>query len=520
MAGGVVIIALIGVVIAISIHAYRAETVTAVLAALNRKALLVEEQLNRQLLVADQTLHILNVAWHSDPASFRLESFRGQLVALEDTALNIFVADASGIIRESTQPEIIGSNIAARDYFRYEANLTRDDGVMYINPPVKELVTQRWQLILVRRLDRPDGKFAGLVATALPTSALDAFYNKVDLGDPGMIALVSLANGGLLARAGASAVQQFPNIGGSELFAAMTTLHEGTWAGETPIDHTQHIHAFAPIPDRQLSVMVSVDQEGAMRPHTRWQADVVMVGGLAALFVVACCALLLQAVRSSWRREDALAQDQLELRSANAAMAEARAQAQSMATQLEAAVSGMTDGIMILDANLCLVEWNDNFATFTGVAADILHVGQPMEEIIRAAIDAGEFGPVDPVEGTKRRISVLAQSGATGVVEQLRPNGRVLELRRNLLPGGGYVTLYVDITERRLAAERLRQVQTMAEIGQFTAGLAHDFNNLLASVTLNAGMPEEDLQENSKLAHRASRNSRPACSITTSRSSQ
>jgi len=503
-AGTVVIIAVIWVGIVMTINAHRAETTTAVLSTLSRKALLVEEQLNRQLLVSDQTLRILEVAWQRDPEHFHLESFRGQLVALEDTALQIFITDAAGIVRESTRPEIIGSNVSSRDYFRYEQHLPGDDGGMYINSPVKGLVTQRWQLNLVRRLDYGDGTFGGVVSIALPTSALDVFYTNVDLGTKGMIALVNIPDGGLLAQAGAGATQEYRNIAGSPLFEAIKTQRDGSWTGITPFDRVERIHAFAPIQDRLLTIMVSVDSDEAMGPFFVWQTGVLMFGALATLLMVACAALLLQATRAAYRREDALAHDQQQLRRANIAMEEARRQAQSKAAQLQAALAGMTDGIMMLDADLRVLEWNDNFVEFTGMPRHLMRVGLPMRDLIRAQAEVGEFGPVDPDAEADRRMQILHSAAVAGIVERLRPNGRVVEIRRNLLPGGGFVTLYADITERRVAAERLRQVQTMAAVGRLTAGLAHDFNNLLASITLNAEMLEIDLEEDVKLAQRAS----------------
>ena len=83
-------------------------------------------------------------------------------------------------------------------------------------------------------------------------------------------------------------------------------------------------------------------------------------------------------------------------------------------------------------------------------------------------------------------MALLRSGGSMGTIERPRPSGRQLEIRRNPLPGGGFVTLYTDVTARRQAEERLRQAQTMAAVGRLTAGVAHDFNNLLAAITGNA----------------------------------
>ena len=44
-----------------------------------------------------------------------------------------------------------------------------------------------------------------------------------------------------------------------------------------------------------------------------------------------------------------------------------------------------------------------------------------------------------------------------------RPDGRVLEIRINPVPGGGFVLIYGDITERKRAEEQIRAARDAAE---------------------------------------------------------
>jgi signal transduction histidine kinase len=172
------------------------------------------------------------------------------------------------------------------------------------------------------------------------------------------------------------------------------------------------------------------------------------------------------------------------------------------AALLEATFAGMTDGVMFVDTDLRLLAWNDRFPDCTGVPREILRVGLTMEEILRAQAEAGEFGAVDVEAEVARRLVLLRSGGSTGTWQRARPGGRMLELRRNPMPGGGFVTLYSDVTARHQAEERLRQAQDMAAVGRLTAGIAHDFNNLLSSIIGNADLLVPDFDADPTLARR------------------
>jgi len=291
------------------------------------------------------------------------------------------------------------------------------------------------------------------------------FYREVDLSRHGLIAVVSTRTGEAWTLSGPSQTPTIRNITGTPISAAMQASEEGSWAGASGLDDGDRMYAFATVPDRGLKVVIGLDRLEAMAASVAWEQNALLFTGGISLLILLMAALLLHEQAASRRRHETLARER---------------------AILEATLTGMSDGVMMVDGELRLMAWNQRFPEFTGVPAEILRVGLPMEEILRGQVAAGEFGPVDVEAEVARRMSLLRSGGSMGTIERPRPGGRQLEIRRNPLPGGGFVTLYSDVTARRQTEERLRQAQTMAAVGRLTAGVAHDFNNLLAAITGNA----------------------------------
>jgi PAS domain-containing protein len=116
----------------------------------------------------------------------------------------------------------------------------------------------------------------------------------------------------------------------------------------------------------------------------------------------------------------------------------------------------MADGIVRFDEGLRLAAWNRNFVEILDLPDSFLAEPRTYADYIRYLAERGEFGAVDP-EAELGRYTENAARQST--VERTRPDGRVIEVRHNPVPGGGFVLIYSDITERKKSQALVEQAR-------------------------------------------------------------
>jgi Na+/proline symporter/signal transduction histidine kinase/CheY-like chemotaxis protein len=157
---------------------------------------------------------------------------------------------------------------------------------------------------------------------------------------------------------------------------------------------------------------------------------------------------------------------------------------------LQSAIENASEGISIVDNELKLVAWNKKYIDLFSYPKELIYKGCPIKHLIRYNASRGLCGEGEISRQVEKRLEHL-RNGSPHSSERQHPDGQVIRIQGNPLPGGGFVMLFSDVTAYKEAERVLKDTNI-------------DLETIIAERTKKLEKTNEDLdiaREKAEQAH-------------------
>ncbi|MDR6874264.1 diguanylate cyclase (GGDEF)-like protein/PAS domain S-box-containing protein [Bosea sp. BE125] len=195
----------------------------------------------------------------------------------------LFVYDETGRWLATTEKvDFAGLNNSDRAYFQHHRAV--DDRRIYLGRPVQSRTGGQWIITVSRRLNHPDGAFAGVVLATIDAGYFSQFYRRFDIGPNGAITLLS-ADGILLARSVDNDTYVGRDMSATPLIRdRMSRPAASVYYFKSPLDGLQRLSSFRFSERYPLLVLATEAQDDVL---LRWrQAAIARMAFVLALTLV------------------------------------------------------------------------------------------------------------------------------------------------------------------------------------------------------------------------------------------
>jgi diguanylate cyclase (GGDEF)-like protein/PAS domain S-box-containing protein len=387
-----------------------------------------EAQMVRSLTAIDQTLKVLKYAVEQHGPEAALDQLRRQALLPPGLVFTISIADRDGRIvagNPAPRPQEVGGEA----YFR--AHLDADSGLPYVSQTVADSIKPEHHLHFTRRINDAAGRFAGVAIVEADPAYFTSAYERSREGELGLIGLIG--NDGL-----ARALRIGDKVSWGQRIA-LDRMHDDAIApsptapdGVVRYASVRHLHGFP------LAAVIGLAESEQMAQYEQRRGNYIVAAVAGSFLLIAVVGMV-----SAWswqlskaRRRERRAQETY------AAASEASLDAFFVLRSVVDADGKVTDFLV--------EDTNSRAEQVTGVPKDQLR-GRLL----------GELLPYYRVNGMYQELLSVVASGEAVETEWQAANSPAVGrwLQRQIVPvEGGAVATVRDITERKLAEERIRHL--------------------------------------------------------------
>ena len=245
------------------------------------------------------------------------ERFVATLGFRRDTIEDIYLISADGFILTPWADRAKRLNVAQRDYFLFHQTNTEDK--IHIGPIQLGQVTGKQQFRISRRINHPDGSFAGIILIPVEPKALSSYYRQlIKMGD-GIATLIGTEDRKIRARIPETDIDQAQIPVESPLWAALAGQPEGSFQSSSQIDQIERQIYYKRV-DKLPLVMLTGFSEADLHTNTLERTTRIALGGAVFLLVIVAFAAMLTLVLRQREEQARLLAQLMESNERNAAL--------------------------------------------------------------------------------------------------------------------------------------------------------------------------------------------------------
>jgi diguanylate cyclase (GGDEF)-like protein/PAS domain S-box-containing protein len=221
-------------------------------------------------------------------------------------------------------------------------------------------------------------------------------------------------------------------------------------------------------------LVFSYDMKSFVSSPFSWIAALTTFGAMAAVMLAQVGLMhgkMVSLLREQQARMKEMAQANARLQEEIVARTEVEAELRAQSVMLESILDDIPGGVTVFNAELRLIASNRMFRQLLDFPDALFTDPEPaFEAFLRHNAARGEYGSENPGQRIEE-ILKLVRDPVPHIFERERPNGTVLEIRGAPLPGGGFITIYTDITARKESEREVLRLHERFVLAVKTIGL-------------------------------------------------